>query len=134
MSEEGAQLVIQNAVRQAYSFRHEYVTVEHLLYALLFDSNSADIVESCGGDLETMKSELEAFLSSEVPKILEDEAVGSPKQTAGFGRVLESALLQVRASDRAFIRSPDLLVALFTEQKSYTIANQCSAERLYSYN
>lgn len=123
MSHQGAQIAIQEAIRQAYNRKHEYVTVEHLFFALLFDESASQIVDHCGGDVEALKSELNIYLDEEVPKISggEDDELENPKQTLGFKRVLERAVLQVRASDRAVIRSSDILVALYGESDSYAV-------------
>ncbi|MCP4602891.1 MAG: ATP-dependent Clp protease ATP-binding subunit ClpA [Proteobacteria bacterium] len=121
MSQQGIQFTIQAAIRQAYSRQHEYVTVEHLLYALLFDKSAAKIIHQCGGDLEAMKSELDAYLNSEVPIIEQEESSKDPKQTIGFQRVLERAVIQVHVSDRAEIDSSDVLVAVFGESESYAV-------------
>ncbi len=113
--------MIQAAIRQAYSRNHEYVTTEHLLYALLFDKSAAAIVRSCGGDVDGMKSELDTYLSERVPELAEEEDDEDPKQTLGFRRVLERTVLQVHSSDRAKIRASDILVAIFGETESYAV-------------
>jgi len=62
-----------DAIRTAYSRRHEYVTTEHLVCALLYEKTAARIFQGCGADVEELKSELEAYLSSEVPELPEEE-------------------------------------------------------------
>ncbi len=111
--------MVQGAIRQALSRHHEYVTTEHLLYALLFDESGTEIIDECGGDVEEMRTELDGFLDEKIPKYEEKGELVDPKQTFGFKRVLERALLQVHASDRAFLRSSDILVAIFDEEESF---------------
>lgn len=121
MSDQGAQFAIQAAIRQAYSRNHEYVTVEHLLYALLYDKGASKVILACGGDIESMKNELDAYLEDGVPKLPEKLRDEDPKQTIGFRRVLERAVLQVHASDRAQVRATDVLIAVFEETESFAL-------------
>ncbi len=121
MSQQGIQFAIQAAIRQAYSRRHEYVTVEHLLYALLFEKSIAGAIHQCGGDLEAMKSELDTYLSAEVPNLAKGLEGEDPKQTVGFQRVLERAVLQVHVSDRTEVKSDDVLIAIYGESESYAV-------------
>ena len=121
MTEQGAQFAIQAAIRQAISRSHEYVTVEHLLYALLFDNSSAEVIQRCGGDVEGIRSELDAYLNAKIPELPDVEEEQDPKQTIGFRRVLERAVMQVQSSDRVRIRSKDILVAVFDETESYAV-------------
>ncbi len=121
MTEQGAQFAIQAAIRQAHGRRHEYVTVEHLLYALLFDDFTAEVIRSCGGEVEAVQSELDAYLSAKIPKLPDGGEDQDPKQTIGFRRVLERAVMQVQSSDRVRIGSKDILVAVFGETESYAV-------------
>ncbi|MCP4679544.1 MAG: ATP-dependent Clp protease ATP-binding subunit ClpA [Deltaproteobacteria bacterium] len=121
MTESGAQFAIQAAIRQAFGRRHEYVTVEHLLYALLFDDSAVEVIRRCGGDVEIMQSELDAYLKVKVPELSADGEDEEPKQTIGFRRVLERTVMQVQSSDRVRIGSKDILVAVFGETESYAV-------------
>ncbi len=121
MTLKGLEFAIQAAIRQAYNLRHEYVTVEHLLHALLYEEDAARIISHLGGNLEEMKSELLAYVNAEVPKLEEETANEDPKQTIGFRRVLERSVLQVRSSGRIEMKSHDVLVAVFGEPESYAV-------------
>ncbi|MDJ0766264.1 MAG: ATP-dependent Clp protease ATP-binding subunit ClpA [Myxococcota bacterium] len=119
MANQQAQLAIRAAIRQAHEQRHEYVTAEHLLYALLLDPSALQIIRSCGGDPDEIRSELEAYLKREIPKLSEEKEDADPKQTLGFRRVLERAVVQVQASQREEVLPADVLVAIFGESESY---------------
>ena len=119
MSGNEAEFAIRAAIRQAYGRRNEYVTVEHLLYALLFDESASNIIHHCGGDPDEIKSDLDSHLDGDIPTLPKEAENADPKQTLGFRRVLERAILQVQASDRATVRSADLLVSVLEEQESY---------------
>ena len=120
MGQKELQFAIQAAIREAYSRRHEYVTVEHLLYALLHEPTARTILVHCGGDTEALKQELERYLDQEVPKYPEGQQE-DPKQTVGFRRVLERAILHVRSSGKNEIDSGDVLVALYGEPESHAV-------------
>jgi ATP-dependent Clp protease ATP-binding subunit ClpA len=121
MGQQGLTLAIQAAIRQAMSNDQEYVTVEHLLYALLFERQAADIIYRCGGDVEALKSEVNDFIENEVPKLQTDNKQRTPKQTLGFRRVLERAVMQVRSSGRDEISVSDVLVAIYGEPESHAV-------------
>ncbi len=119
MPNNHAQFAIQAAIRQAYHRKHEYVTVEHLLYALLHDAGISKIVRGCSADPEALRGELDAYLAAEIPEHVTQGDEHDPKQTLGFRRVLERAVLQVHASDRSHVKDSDVLVAIHAEQESY---------------
>jgi ATP-dependent Clp protease ATP-binding subunit ClpA len=121
MGQEGLQFALQEAIRQAVSNRHEYVTVEHLLYALLFQEQAAQVVQHAGGNAEELQTDLQAYLLREVPTMDADQEDKEPKQTLGFRRVLERAVLQVRSSGRSQTDTRDVLVAVWGEKQSYGV-------------
>ena len=85
------------AQREAARRRHEYVTVEHLLYALLFDEETAQILRHAGADTQSLKKKLEKFLDEEIPA-LPDET--SPSLSLGFQRVVGRAAMHVQSSGK----------------------------------
>ncbi len=121
MGQEGLQFAIQSAIRQAFSNRHEYVTVEHLLYALLLQEEGAELIHHAGGNVEELKTDLHAYLLQEVPTVDADQEEHEPRQTLGFRRVLERAVLQVRSSGRSQTDTSDVLVAVWGEKQSYGV-------------
>ena len=120
MSEHALRLAIKSAIREAESRRHEYVTPEHLLYALLFEETTRNTLAHCDVDLDQLQEELEAFLAAEVP-VLPAGAEDEPKQSLGFRRVLEQAVLHVQSAGKTRLEASDVLVALFAEDDSHAV-------------
>ena len=118
MSRHGLRFAIQASVEEARSRRHEYVTVEHLLYALLFETVAADIIQSCGGDIDELKAGLEEFFDAHVPTLAPDSE-DDPKQSLGFRRVLEQAFVHVQSSEKGDVDGGDVLVSIRTERDSH---------------
>src|SRR3954468_18433439 len=103
------------ATREAARRRHEFVTVEHLLYALLFDEETAQIVRHAGGDIIVLKKKLEKFLDNEVSP-LPDDSDASPTLSLGFQRVVGRAAMHVQSSGKKELKGANVLVALFQER------------------
>lgn len=118
MSQQTLRFAIESAIREAESRRHEYVTVEHMLYALLFEPVARDVLVSCGADLDELQADLEQFFEEHVPKLPEGSE-DSPKQTIGFRRVLENAILHVQSSSKERIDGSDVLVQIRQEEDSH---------------
>src|SRR5882757_99201 len=85
------------AAMEAIKRRHEYVTLEHLLYALLHDRTAAGVVRHCGGDSAVLVKELESFFDEKMEKS-PASSDSLPEYTAAFQRVVEYALLQAEGS------------------------------------
>ena len=108
------------AIREAKTHRHEYVTVEHLLYGLLFDDLAAYIINECGGSAETLKARLEKFFVNEIPK-LSASGQQEPTQTLAFNRVLQRAVAHVQSCGKNEVDSSDVLVSIFSEAESHAV-------------
>ncbi|MEW6600844.1 MAG: Clp protease N-terminal domain-containing protein, partial [Nitrospirota bacterium] len=80
------EITIEATVRDAEARRHEYLTVEHILFAILHDEWGIDIITHCGGDVERIKSSLEDFFRDKITK-LPDDAKSYPAPTIAFRRV-----------------------------------------------
>ena len=105
---------------------HEYITLEHILHALLDDPTSRDVIHNCGGDVAQLRSALEAFMAEHLQP-LPAEVQASPEPTAAFERVLQRALLQAQGSGQSAIDGGNVLAAMFQETRShavYLLANQ----------
>ncbi|HNS99890.1 MAG TPA: ATP-dependent Clp protease ATP-binding subunit ClpA [Polyangiaceae bacterium] len=118
MSNHGLRFAIESSIREAMRRSHEYVTVEHLLFALTFEKVASDVIESCGGDKEAIQTELEDFFEEHVP-ILPDDSKTTPKETIGFRRVLERAIHHVQSSEKTSLDGSDVLVAIYSEEDSH---------------
>ncbi len=106
------------AVREAKKRRHEYVGIEHILFAILHDSIGIEIIENCGGNVENLKAALETFFDEKVDVIPEgDEYV--LQQTIGFQRVIQRAVNHVRSAEKAEVEVSDILASIFLEKESH---------------
>jgi len=112
------EMALVRAIREAKSYNHEYVTVEHLLYGLLHDELTNYIISECGGSIENLKNKLKSFFSGELPTPSEN-VVGEPTQTIAFNRVLQRAVAHVQSCGKKEVDSGDVLVAIFAETKSH---------------
>jgi ATP-dependent Clp protease ATP-binding subunit ClpA len=116
------QTALTVAVNEAIERRHEYLTLEHLLFALLDDPATADIIRNCGGDIAKLQAELEEFFSQHVTSVVGPADEGErrpPEQTASFQRVLEYAYAQAQSSGQEKINGGNILAAMYGEQQSY---------------
>jgi ATP-dependent Clp protease ATP-binding subunit ClpA len=108
------------AFAEAKARRHEHVTLEHLLYALLRDPIATRILRACGARLPELKRELEQHLQESQPHLPEGFD-RDPEQTRAFQRVLERAAMQVQSSGKETIDAGSVLVALFRERDSHAL-------------
>ncbi len=106
------------AVRAAKQHRHEYVTVEHILYGLLEDEQAVGIITGCGGNPAEIKKKLQRFFAENLASIVQDEPV-EPIKTIGFNRVLQRAIFHVQSCGKREVDAGDVLVAIFAEPDSY---------------
>ncbi|MCA1817551.1 MAG: ATP-dependent Clp protease ATP-binding subunit ClpA [Acidobacteria bacterium] len=106
------------AVEEAATRRHEYVTLEHLLLALLADKKATEVIRNCGGNVETLRRELEKFLAENMEQL--DGSV-EPQQTIMFARVLQYALLQAEGSGQREVDGGNILAALYQADRSYAV-------------
>src|SRR4051812_402313 len=108
------------AFAEAKARRHEHVTLEHLLYALLRDPVATRILRACGAKLPELKRDLEAHLQETQPSLPEGSE-RDPEQTRAFQRVLERAAMQVQSSGKETIDGGNVLVALYRERDSHAL-------------
>src|SRR5260370_31088519 len=111
---------LRRAFAEARARRHEHVTLEHLLYALLRDPIATRILRACGARLPELKRDLEQHLQDSQPR-LPDGLDRDPEQTRAFQRVLERAAMQVQSSGKETIDARSVLVALFRERDSHAL-------------
>jgi ATP-dependent Clp protease ATP-binding subunit ClpA len=108
------------AFAEAKARRHEHVTLEHLLYALLRDPVAVRILRACGARMADLKRELEQHLQETQPSLPEGTD-RDPEQTRAFQRVLERAAMQVQSSGKDTIDGGNVLVALYRERDSHAL-------------
>ncbi len=117
---EDLQISLTVAISEAGRLGHEYAGLEHLLYALTFDEETARVLKNAGADLDQVREDLAEYLSEELEKV-EDEGL-QPRLTLGVQRVLSMAAARVEGTGKQEIKGSDVLVALFDETDSYAVA------------
>ncbi len=115
---------LQNTLNEAYSEamrrRHEFLTLEHLLYAMLKEKTGREVIENCGGDVSFISRELEVYLKEKIEQLPKGKD-GLPEQTATFERAIERAQIQAQSSGQTSIDSGHLIAAMFHERRSYAV-------------
>ena len=105
---------------EARQKRHEFITVEHLLLALLDNPSAAEALRACGANLEQLRKDLVRFIGEHTPTVSgEDEIDTQP--TLGFQRVIQRAILHVQSSGRKEVNGANVLVAIFGEKASHAV-------------
>ncbi|MAI39291.1 ATP-dependent Clp protease ATP-binding subunit ClpA [Alteromonas sp.] len=117
---------LEQTLNSAFVFarehRHEFMTVEHLLLALLDNTAARDALKACGADVEAVKSELLSFVKDTTPLILDEQLNERETQpTLGFQRVLQRAVFHVQSSGKDEVTGANVLVAIFSEQESQAV-------------
>jgi ATP-dependent Clp protease ATP-binding subunit ClpA len=117
---------LEQTLNDAFVFarehRHEFMTVEHLLLALLDNSAAREALHACGADIEAIKSELISFVKDTTPLILDEQMNERETQpTLGFQRVLQRAVFHVQSSGKEEVTGANVLVAIFSEQESQAV-------------
>lgn len=106
------------AVQVAHEARHEFVTTEHLLLALLDNSSAMAVLQACGSNLDQLRLALTEHLGEHVPQVQEDGEMQT-QPSIGFQRVLQRAIVHVQSSGKSEVEGENVLVAMFSEQDSY---------------
>lgn len=108
------------AFMDARQKRHELITVEHLLLAMLDNPTAADVLRACGAKLDTLRTELTHYIEEHTPTVIgEDEVDTQP--TLGFQRVIQRAMLHVQSSGKKEVTGANVLVAIFGEKDSHAV-------------
>jgi len=126
---------LNTAFKNAHDKRHEFITVEHLLLALLGDASAEKVMKACGCDIEALRKQLSQFIDETISLI----PVGIQRDTQptlGFQRVLQRAVFHVQASDKKEVTGANLFVAIFSEQDSHAVylLNKQDISRLDAVN
>ncbi len=114
------QLMLQAAYRESTTRRNAYLTVEHLLYALLHDARGADILRHSGAQLAALESALVRFFAEDLERVPGDEPYDA-QQTLAFHRVLQHALSHCESAEKEEVDAGDLLAAMFQEPDSFAV-------------
>ncbi len=114
------ELTFAAAIKEAKQRRHEFFTLEHILYAILHDVTGRRILYQCGADIDKLKERLEKYFeerSEKLPEGVEQD----PIQTLGVQRVLQRALMHVQGAEKKEVDAGDILAAMFFEENSYAV-------------
>jgi len=111
--------------------RHEFITVEHLLLAMLDNPSAAEVLRACAVDLDELRSALAAFINEHTPR-LPQNSESDTTPTQGFQRVIQRAILHVQSSGKKEVTGANVLVAIFGEKDSHAVyfLNQRGVTRL----
>ena len=115
------ELTLNVAFREARAKRHEFITVEHLLLSLLDNESAVAALQACGGESDTMRRELVAYIDDATPVLPEPDGGRETQPTLGFQRVLQRAVFHVQSSGKRQVVGANVLVALFSEQESHAV-------------
>jgi len=108
------------AFMDARQKRHELITVEHLLLAMLDNPSAAEVLKACGSNIEALRNELTQYIDDHTPTISgEDEVDTQP--TLGFQRVIQRAMLHVQSSGKKEVNGANVLVAIYGEKDSHAV-------------
>src|SRR5207247_212331 len=105
---------------EARQKQHEFITVEHLLLAMLDNPSAAEVLKACGVDLEELRSVLTDFISEHTPR-LAAHSDADTQPTQGFQRVIQRAILHVQSSGKKEVTGANVLVAIFGEKESHAV-------------
>src|ERR671938_306142 len=105
---------------EARQKRHEFITVEHLLLALLDNPTAAEVLRACGANIEQLRKDLTHFIAQHTPRIAADREVDT-QPTLGFQRVIKRAILHVQSSGKKEVTGANVLVAIFGEKDSHAV-------------
>ena len=111
---------LNSAFKIAQDQKHEFVTVEHLLLALVENSDAQNLFSSNNIDINQLKSELEEFIGSTTPKITKENDI-EIQPTLGFQRVIQRAVFHVQSSGKNEVKGSNVLVAIFSEKESQSV-------------
>jgi ATP-dependent Clp protease ATP-binding subunit ClpA len=114
------EVTLNSAFKTAREKRHEFMTVEHLLLALIDNSAAAAVLRACGSDLDKLRRDVTAFLDETTP-LLPEHTDREIQPTLGFQRVLQRAVFQVQSSGKKEVTGANVLVAIFSEQESQAV-------------
>jgi ATP-dependent Clp protease ATP-binding subunit ClpA len=112
---------LNSAFKVARNKRHEFMTVEHLLLAMLDNQDASDVLTACGVEVKKLSSSLVEFINSTTPLLNEDDEERDTQPTLGFQRVLQRAVFHVQSSGKKEVSGANVLVAIFSEQESQAV-------------
>ena len=113
------EIAIRLAMSDAHQRGHEFATVEHLLFALLHDDDTAEVLRHCGANVDKLKAKCASFFEKELEELEEEELETRP--SVGFQRVIQRAAMHVMSAGKQEVKGYNLLVAIFAESDSFAV-------------
>ena len=117
MLSKEVELAVRLALSDAHERGHEFATVEHLLFALLHDDDTLDVLRHCGADVDSLKSNFKSFFEEELEELLDEELETRP--SVGFQRVIQRAAMHVMSAGKQEVKGYNVLVSIFGESDSF---------------
>jgi ATP-dependent Clp protease ATP-binding subunit ClpA len=114
------EVTLHMAFMDARQKRHEFISVEHLLLAMLDNPSAMEVLRACGANIEAMREQLDTFISEHTPKVVAEGEVDT-QPTLGFQRVIQRAILHVQSSGKKEVTGANVLVAVFGEKDSHAV-------------
>ena len=111
---------LHHAIKLASDRHHEYATLEHLLLALMDDTDASQVMKACNVDMDVLRKSVQKYIDEDLSTLVMDESEEA-KPTTGFQRVVQRAVLHVQNSGRDEVTGANVLVALFTERESHAV-------------
>src|SRR5689334_13461133 len=121
MLDKELEYTLNVAFKEARAKRHEFVTVEHLLLALLDNSSVAEVLKSCGANMSRLRNNLSEFIERTTPIIPLNIHDRETQPTLGFQRVIQRAVFQVQSAGKTEVIGANVLAAIFSEQESQSV-------------
>lgn len=121
MLDKELEYTLNTAFKEARNKRHEFVTVEHLLLALLDNASALEVLKACGANISRLRSNLTEFIDRTTPIIPLNVHDRDTQPTLGFQRVIQRAVFQVQSSGKTEVSGANILAAIFSEQESQSV-------------
>jgi ATP-dependent Clp protease ATP-binding subunit ClpA len=112
---------LNKIAQSASNRRHEFITVEHLLLALMGNEAAVEVLKNVGCNIDKLTKELETFIEETTPLLAPGDEEHGPQTTLGFQRVVSRSLFHVQSSGRKEVTGANVLVAIFSEQESHAV-------------
>jgi ATP-dependent Clp protease ATP-binding subunit ClpA len=121
MLDKELEYTLNAAFKEARNKRHEFVTVEHLLLALLDNASALEVLKACGSNVSRLRNNLAEFIERTTPIIPLNIHDRDTQPTLGFQRVIQRAVFQVQSSGKTEVTGANILAAIFSEQESQSV-------------
>jgi ATP-dependent Clp protease ATP-binding subunit ClpA len=121
MLDKELEYTLNAAFKEARNKRHEFVTVEHLLLALLDNTSAIEVLKACGANINRLRNNLTEFIERTTPVIPLNILDRDTQPTLGFQRVIQRAVFQVQSSGKTEVTGANVLAAIFSEQESQSV-------------